>query len=320
MSTKQPLFTIATITYNSAKWVRQAIESILSSSYQDFELLISDDCSTDDTWKVIQEYNDHRIRAYRNQINLGEYPNRNKVIKLAKGRYLLFVDGDDILYHDSLRNLSEYVAYFPGAGMFWGLNPQLFPFYVFPYQVEPEETMKLIYCTKIPISSIGFGEMLFKTDVLKSAGGLSEHYRIGDTYIKKKIALTHPVLFLPIGFMFWRQSPGQASKKIEKGLLSFFERVTIDQEIISSAYFPVTGNERVKILQNVRIGVVKLFIRSTILKGNIADFFRLMHKINLSMSDFPLLIKRGDYSFKPTYELGSPLLNEYNFIKPIKNE
>jgi glycosyltransferase involved in cell wall biosynthesis len=316
MSNTQPLFTVATITYNSGKWVKQTIDSILASTFTDFELLISDDGSTDDTWSIIQQYNDPRIRAWKNESNIGEYPNRNKVLQKAEGKYILFVDGDDILYLNSLRNLAEYVQAFPEAGMIWGLNPQLFPFYVFPYLVEPAETMKLIYCTMIPISTIGFGEIVFKTDVLKNAGGLSEQYKIGDTYIKKKIALTSPVLFVSIGLMFWRQSPQQASKKMSKGLYSFFERVAIDKEMTNNLTFPLSGREKAIIVENVRISTIKLFLSSTILKGNLVDFFRFQHKIGLKWTDFFLLFKKGDYSYKPSHELGKPLMNHYHFTKP----
>lgn len=317
MSKVQPLFTVATITYNSGKWVSQAIESILCSSFTDYELLIADDCSVDNTWTLIKQYKDSRIRAWRNEQNLGEYPNRNKVLEAATGKYILFVDGDDVLYRDSLRNLSEYVHAFPQAGMLWGLNPQLFPFYVFPYLVSPEVTMRLIYCTSIPISTIGFGEILFKTDLLRSMGGLSEQFKIGDAYIKKKLALSYPVLFVTIGFMFWRQSPQQASKKLARGLVSFFERVSIDDAMLKDSSFPLSGIDKIVIARNIRISTVKLFFSSTLLKGKIIDFFILRKKIGLQCKDLLLLFKKGDYSYKPSYELGNPLLNSYHFTKPV---
>lgn len=312
----KPLFTVATITYNSGKWVNQAIESILCSSFTDFELLISDDCSTDDTWSMVQGYKDKRIRSWRNEQNLGEYPNRNKVIEAAKGKYILFVDGDDILFRDSLRNLSEYVQAFPEAGMLWGLNPQLFPFYIFPFLVQPSDTIKLIYCTPIPISTVGFGEILFKTDLLRNLGGMSEQFKIGDTYIKIKLALTTPVLFVSIGFMFWRQSPQQASKKIASGLTGFFERAAINEAMLKDSSFPLVGIDKAMIARNVRISTVKLFFSSTLLKGKIVYFFKMHKKIGLQWSDLLLLFTRGDYSFMPTHDLGSPLMNHYNFNKP----
>ncbi|MBU6157437.1 MAG: glycosyltransferase family 2 protein [Bacteroidetes bacterium] len=312
----QPLFTVATITYNSSRWVRQAIESVLASSYTDFEYIISDDCSTDDTWDIIQLYNDPRILTWQNETNLTEYPNRNKVLSVARGKYILFVDGDDILYRDSLRNLSEYVHVFPSAGMLWGLNPQHFPFYVFPYLVQPVEIMKLIYTTPIPISNLGFGEMLFKTDLLRNIGGMSEQFKIGDTYIKKKLALSSPVLFVTIGFMFWRQSPHQASKKLASGLFGYFERIAIDEAIINDPTFPLSGKNKEIVTRNVRISTVKLFFSSTLLKGKLLDFFKFRQKISLQWKDLLLLFVKGDYSYKPSFDLDSPLMNSYHFGKP----
>lgn len=311
----QPLFTVITITYNSGEWIKEAIESVLNSTFTDFELIISDDSSTDDTWSIITEYKDPRIRSWRNEQNIGEYPNRNKVIEAATGKYILFVDGDDILYRNSLRNLSEYIIEFPEAGMIWGLNPQHFPFYVFPFMVRPTETMMLIYKTKIPISNIGFGEILFKTEALRRNKGMSESFKIGDTFIKKKLALIEPVLFVSIGFMFWRQSPNQASKKVANGISSFLERVAIDRIILSDKDFPIVGQERDSILQNVRIGILKIFIRSTLLKGKLIDFFKYRKHINFQFKDFFLLLRKGDYSYIPSDDLGNPLMNDYNFSK-----
>ncbi|MFM7858501.1 MAG: glycosyltransferase family 2 protein, partial [Flammeovirgaceae bacterium] len=108
----QPLVTVITVTYNSSKYVRKAIESILASSYTNFELLISDDASSDNTWEIIQEYKDERIVACRNTTNIGEYNNRNKCIKLAKGEFIFFIDGDDMLFfrgiEDAIREMLRY--------------------------------------------------------------------------------------------------------------------------------------------------------------------------------------------------------------------
>lgn len=67
MKVEQPLFTVATVTYNSGRWIKQAIESVLASSYSDFEYIIADDCSNDDTWSKVNEYNDSRIVAFRQE-------------------------------------------------------------------------------------------------------------------------------------------------------------------------------------------------------------------------------------------------------------
>src|ERR1039458_6787046 len=98
MTTPNPKVTVAMVTFNSAKYVAQAIESILAQDFSSFELLICDDCSTDQTWAIIQGYVDTRIRAIRNDKNIGEYANRNQALFRAEGKYLIFIDGDDYLY------------------------------------------------------------------------------------------------------------------------------------------------------------------------------------------------------------------------------
>lgn len=308
-----PLFTIATITYNSGLWVRQAIESILASSSQDFELLISDDCSADNTWEIIKECNDGRIRSWQNEKNIGEYANRNKILGEARGRYIIYVDGDDIFLKHTLRNLSEYIAAFPDAGMIWGVNPQHFPFFVFPYEVAPSVNLSLIYRTHIPIANIGFGEVLFKTSALRSAGGFALSYRYGDTYIKKKLALSMPVLFVNIGLMFWRQSHNQASKRLSGNLDAFFERHAIDDEILADPLFKSVSADKDIIARNLRISRMKLLVSATLMKGKISSFFTGLKRLGLSLSDIGLVFKKGDYSYSPSSSLGEPLFNSFNF-------
>ena len=313
MQNLKPLFTVAIITYNSAKYVRQAIESVLASSYINFELIISDDASTDNTWGIIEDYRDVRIKSWRNKKNIGEYPNRNKVLKQALGEYILYVDGDDILYKNTLRNLSEYIDSFPEAGMVWGLNPQNFPFFVFPYLVEPSINMKLIYCTHIPISIIGFGEILFKKNILLFEGGFSEKYKSGDNYIKKTIAIKYAVLYINIGFMFWRQSLNQASKNLSNGFESFLERYTIDKLVVENNNFPITGNEYSIISKNLKISYMKLHFSDTVLKGNFKLFFKYYSSLNFKFSDIKLIFQKGDYSYNPSSLIDEPLMNKFNF-------
>lgn len=84
--------------YNAEKYVAEAIESVLSQTYKDFEFIIVDDSSTDGSWKIIQEYadKDTRIRAFRNKKNGGVVVSLNNALKKAKGVYIARMDADDI--------------------------------------------------------------------------------------------------------------------------------------------------------------------------------------------------------------------------------
>jgi len=309
MNHGKPLFTIATVTFNSGKTVRDTIESILASSFTDFELLISDDHSTDDTWSIIQHYTDPRIRAWRNEANIGEYPNRNKILEAANGTYILYVDGDDILYKHTLRTLSEYIVAFPQAGMIWGVQPANIDFAVLPYLFEPEITMRLIYETTIPLAAIGFTETVFRTEALKNVGGLAITYSIGDTHIKKRMALEYGALFVPMGFMFWRRTDNQASSRANASYKNFIEAWLIDREIMSR--YAATG--KAAILRQLKGSFIRRLLRNTVLKGDLKLFVQLWKKAGLTLADFQFLFVRYNAVYRPTNSNGEPLINDFNF-------
>ena len=77
-------------------YLREAIESILSQTFEDFEFLILDDCPEDDREEIIKSYKDKRIKYSKNETNLGITRSRNKLIDMAKGEYLAVFDHDDI--------------------------------------------------------------------------------------------------------------------------------------------------------------------------------------------------------------------------------
>ena len=93
-----PKISVLMPAYNAEKYIGEAIESILNQTFKDFEFIIVDDCSTDKTWEIIQRFAiiDTRIVALKNKINLGIAGNRNKLISLASGKYVLWQDADDI--------------------------------------------------------------------------------------------------------------------------------------------------------------------------------------------------------------------------------
>lgn len=82
--------------YNCERYIRQSIDSVLSQTYTNWELLIVDDCSTDSTADIISSYTDPRIHYQRNDQNRRCAYTRNQAIRQAKGRYIAFLDSDDM--------------------------------------------------------------------------------------------------------------------------------------------------------------------------------------------------------------------------------
>ena len=87
--------TVVITTYNRADLLPRAVESVLAQTYADYEIIIVDDCSSDDTQDVIATFSDPRIRSFRHERNRGQSAARNTGILNAKGEYIAFLDDDD---------------------------------------------------------------------------------------------------------------------------------------------------------------------------------------------------------------------------------
>ena len=92
------LVSIITPTYNCAKFIAATIDSVLAQTYKNWEMIIVDDCSQDDTQRIVEDYvsKDSRIRYYLLDKNSGAAVARTTAMNLAKGSYMAFLDSDDI--------------------------------------------------------------------------------------------------------------------------------------------------------------------------------------------------------------------------------
>ena len=108
--------------YNAEEYIAEAIESILNQTFKDYEFIIVDDCSTDNTWQIIKKYikKDSRIKAHKNEKNLGIAGNRNKLISMAKGDYVIWQDADDISMPYRLEKQYKFMEENPEVGILGG--------------------------------------------------------------------------------------------------------------------------------------------------------------------------------------------------------
>lgn len=94
----EPKVSICIPIYNAEKFIHETIASVLAQTYQDFEIIITDNCSTDGSATIIQSFNDPRIRYHKNDSNIGAEGNWNKVLTLANGSYVKLLCADDVIY------------------------------------------------------------------------------------------------------------------------------------------------------------------------------------------------------------------------------
>lgn len=115
-----PLVSVCVDVYNYADFLPQAIESVLTQTLTDFELIIVDDCSTDDSFAVAQRYamQDARIRVTRNQANMGMVRNRNACLAQAQGKYVKWLHADDFLAsNEALERLAGLMESSPALSL-----------------------------------------------------------------------------------------------------------------------------------------------------------------------------------------------------------
>lgn len=90
--------------YNTASFIAESIQSVLAQSYKDWELIIVDDCSPDNTDEVVKPYlSDERIKYIKNEKNSGAAVSRNRALREAKGKWIAFLDSDDLWMPDKLK-------------------------------------------------------------------------------------------------------------------------------------------------------------------------------------------------------------------------
>ena len=180
-----PKVSIITPTYNRASLIPDAIKSVLKQSYKDWELIIIDDGSTDNTKEVVRPYlTDSRITYLKNESNLGISKNRNKGISLSKGEYVAMIDSDDI-WLDS-EKLSKQVAFLDDNTEFGIVGTQItaidkdgkilkpFP----AYEVEDKNIrQKILLRNQFAQSSI-----LIRRSVLNKSGTYNEDYRVWEDF------------------------------------------------------------------------------------------------------------------------------------------
>lgn len=105
------LVSIIMPSYNTAKYISETIDSVLAQTYQNWELIIVDDCSTDDTDSVIGRFCDERIRYLKNEKNSGAAVSRNRALREAKGRWIAFLDSDDLWVPKKLEKQIQFMEF-----------------------------------------------------------------------------------------------------------------------------------------------------------------------------------------------------------------
>ena len=216
----QPLVSVLMTAYNRESYIAEAIESVLNSTYSNFELIIVDDISGDRTAEIARRYaeKDDRIRLYVNEKNLGQFPNRNKAASYARGKYLKYLDSDDKIFDFGLAYCVEQMERSPECGI--GM--------VVLYDMGAGDSIcwdsaKIVHehFFERQYLWIGPSGTIIRRDKFESIGGFDARFGVAsDTYFNIRMASSSPVLLLQKPFFFYREHDGQAQND-QMGYLKF---------------------------------------------------------------------------------------------------
>ena len=106
---EEELVSIIMPSYNTGKFIKETINSVIAQTYSNWELIIVDDCSTDNTDEIVKSINDNRIIYLKNETNSGAAISRNKALREAKGRWIAFLDSDDLWKNDKLEKQIKFM-------------------------------------------------------------------------------------------------------------------------------------------------------------------------------------------------------------------
>jgi len=245
----EPLVSVLMTTYNREKYLEAAIDSVLASTYQNWELLVVDDQSKDKSVEIAQSYasKDSRIKSIVNKENLGDYPNRNMAASLAKGKYIKYVDADDMIYPVGLQVMVDGMEKFPEAG--WGLSslPQD-KFRMYPFLLTGREAYQRHYFEqqlfhKAPLSAI------MRKDFFDEVGGFTGRRFLGDFEMWHMLANKSPVVLIQQGVVWYREHEDQEMAHNRTDFTVPFKYVLCSEEMLNHADCPLSEEETKKALE-----------------------------------------------------------------------
>lgn len=308
------LFSILITSYNQEKTITDTIRSCLAQTYQDYEIVISDDGSTDRSIAIIESFTDPRIRFFKQEKNLREYNNRNFLVKNAKGEYVIFIDAEDIIYPHALEIVAYYLKFFPGIGM----------------MVTQEWTTKIIYPVKLSPADLyrlelldsglfggNFTNLIFRRDTLIEAGLFPTHIKSGDTYMQFKLALTEPALIIG-DIAWWRNSPGNVTQKLNpeycaKDYCHLADTIHYKVEMLDNPLCPLTNAEIHQAKLNLYGGCLRMALR-WLLKFKFKKLYYLFKGLKIPSGYYKSLFIPAKNNFFSHYSGSNPMHTPVNFV------
>ncbi len=255
-----PLVSVLMTAYNREKYIAEAIESVLASSFKDFELIIVDDCSKDRTVEIARRY----------------------TAAFACGKYLKYLDSDDVIYPHGLEVMVSSMERFPDAVL--GLIRPQRNDRPDPAQISPKEAY-VQHFLKGGFLDAGPSGTIIQTLAFRKLGGFSGKRFVGDTEMWLRLAARWPVVRLVEGLVWWRRHEQQeiALGYSSYGNLEWSYRVAVAS--LMQRECPLNAEQKSRVLSFLKRAQARALLRLFFQHRQPMAALRVMRASDLSLAD-----------------------------------
>ena len=217
MNENKPKVSIIMPSYNKEKFIGFTIESILRQSFEDFELIVIDDCSADGSVSVVKAFHDSRIWLYQNEKNVGIPANRNRGIDLARGDYIALMDADDLCPEYRLEHEVEFLNKNSDVDVVYGgcqeidENGNNGRLYISAFHNPAYIRALLVVRDIIPNSSGMYRKQFVEKNNIRYREGF---YGMDDYLFWVECSVKGNIAGIPETMLYWRNFPGNTTNEI----------------------------------------------------------------------------------------------------------
>jgi glycosyltransferase involved in cell wall biosynthesis len=274
------LLSVLMTAYNREQYIAEAIESVIRSTYNNFELIIVDDSSSDKTVEIARSFagRDSRIRVFVNEKNRGDYPNRNLAASYARGEFIMYVDSDDKIQYDGFERCIREMHNYPEAG--FGMQYKQFANAAF--LLSANEAIRKHFFEQA-LLMIGPGGTILRRAFFQQIGGYPEKYGpANDMYFNLKAASLGSILMLPFEFNYYRIHAGQ---ELNNKFSYLYNNYNYLKDALRELKLPLTADEKNWILNKSRRRFIVNLCSYLVNSGNPSGAIAAIRYANFGLKD-----------------------------------
>ena len=305
-----PQVSVLMTAYNRAPYIASSIESVLAQTFGDFELLITDNCSTDGTFDIAKRYEtlDPRIRVVLNERNLGQFGNRNRAAELARGALLKYHDSDDLMYPHCLSVMVPMLQSEPSAG--FGLSTgKYWPGGPCPMLLTPRMAYQREFLGE-GMFQAGPGGSIFRAEVFKALGGFVDEGAPSDHLFWMRACTKVNVLLMPADLFWYRMHVSQEFQSLT-AQLQMAKMPGLIWEALHAPECPLTADEREQAKRNRAYHLAKRTLQD-VRRGRFRIAAERLRLSKMGPGDWLQYLRRPQrHAFA-----GTPLADDGEFVTP----